>query len=283
MTDWSSGDVVANGIRVHYYRTSGSDRTGGAKPPIVLSHGFSDDGLCWTRLARALEADYDVVMPDARGHGLSAAPDSGYSATERAADLAGLITALGLARPAIGGHSMGAQTALYCAALYPELVGCAILEDPGLRLASEAPSPAESEARMAQMRKQMEESRSASREQLIASIRKQRPTWDEVELGPWADSKKRLSANAGIRLRAEEPLTWQEALAKVSCPTLLITSDPGQGGIVTPEAAAEAQRILPALRVIRLSGAGHNIRREAFEPFVSAISSFLAESRLSRD
>ena len=58
-----SGDVVANGIKIHYYRT------GGDKPPVVLSHGATDDGLCWTRVTLALEAEYDVIMPDARGHG----------------------------------------------------------------------------------------------------------------------------------------------------------------------------------------------------------------------
>ena len=42
-------------------------------------------------------------------------------------------------------------------------------------------------------------------------------------------------------------------------------------GIVTPEAAAEAKRLLPSLEVVRLSGAGHNIRREQFEAFVAAV------------
>jgi hypothetical protein len=39
MNDWSSGDIVANGITLHY------QRTGGAKPQIVLAHGLTDNGL----------------------------------------------------------------------------------------------------------------------------------------------------------------------------------------------------------------------------------------------
>src|SRR5258706_13126924 len=54
MAHWQSGDVEANGLRLHY------TRTGGAKPPVVLAHGFSDDGLCWTPLAEALAPDYDA-------------------------------------------------------------------------------------------------------------------------------------------------------------------------------------------------------------------------------
>src|ERR1700694_4237700 len=106
MADWFSGDLAANGIKMHYYRT------GGNKPPLVLSHGATDSGLCWTRLARALESDYDVILPDARGPGLSCGPPSGGASSDRAADLAGLIDALGLTRPAVGGHSMGAATTL---------------------------------------------------------------------------------------------------------------------------------------------------------------------------
>ena len=73
MATWQSGDVTVNGLRLHY------TRTGGAKPPVVLAHGFSDDGLCWTPVAEALEADYDVIMVDARGHGRSEAPEQGYN------------------------------------------------------------------------------------------------------------------------------------------------------------------------------------------------------------
>jgi len=81
MSAWQSGEVEANGIRLHY------TRTGGAKPPVVLAHGFSDDGLCWTPVAEALAPEYDVIMVDARGHGRSSAPEQGYSATIQAADL----------------------------------------------------------------------------------------------------------------------------------------------------------------------------------------------------
>src|SRR5947209_17951539 len=86
---WTSGEVQTNGIRMHYYRTGGD----GLKPQLVLAHGATDDGLCWTRVAQALETEYDVIMPDARGHGLSDAPAEGYTASDHAADLAGLITA----------------------------------------------------------------------------------------------------------------------------------------------------------------------------------------------
>jgi pimeloyl-ACP methyl ester carboxylesterase len=267
VSEWQSGDLIANGIRIHYYRT------GGDKPPLVLSHGATDAGLCWTRLARALEADYDVIMPDARGHGLSEAPESDYSSEARAADLAGFIDALKLARPVIGGHSMGASTSLVAAANYPELIGAAILEDPPLWSGATAVSPADREARAAQMRQRMAVRKKLSRDELIALCRRDSPTWDEVELGPWADSKLRVSTS--FMNRTWTPEAWQPALAKIRCPTLLITSDPERGGIVTPEAAEEATKLLPALHVVLIRNAGHNIRREQFDEFVGAVREFL--------
>jgi predicted alpha/beta-fold hydrolase len=72
MAVWQSGDIEVNGLSLHY------TRTGGDKPQVVLAHGFSDDGLCWTPVAELLEADYDVIMVDARGHGRSEGPEAGY-------------------------------------------------------------------------------------------------------------------------------------------------------------------------------------------------------------
>ncbi|MBN1247216.1 MAG: alpha/beta fold hydrolase, partial [Anaerolineae bacterium] len=125
MTTWPDAYVEANGIRLHYWRTGN-----GTKPPLVLCHGYSDNGLCWTPVARALEKDFDVIMVDARGHGQSDAPDEGYSTADQAADLAALVRALALDKPVIMGHSMGGATAGYAAATYPDLFGKVVLEDP---------------------------------------------------------------------------------------------------------------------------------------------------------
>ena len=272
MAEWQSSDVVANGIRIHY------ERTGGNKPPLVLSHGATDSGLCWTRLTRALESDYDVIMPDARGHGLSEAPLDGYTSEDRAADLAGFIRALGLDKPAVGGHSMGAGTCVTFAANYPDLLRCAILEDPGFRSSGDPPSAEERAARAAQMRKNMVERKAMAREALITLCREQSPTWAEEELGPWADAKLRLSLNFANAFRGPERQTWQDALRKITCPVLLITADPEKGAIVTPEVAQEAAGLLPSLKAVRLSGAGHNVRREQFDGYLAAVRAFLAET-----
>lgn len=58
---WTSGICEANAVNIHYLRT------GRDKPTLIALHGLTGSGACWTPLARALEDEYDVVMPDARG------------------------------------------------------------------------------------------------------------------------------------------------------------------------------------------------------------------------
>jgi pimeloyl-ACP methyl ester carboxylesterase len=262
MAGWQDGYVTANGIKIHY------TRTGGNKPSVVLNHGSTDNGLCWTPLAQALEADYDVVMPDARGHGLSDAPDTSYDHDTRAADLAGFIKALGLDRPVVGGHSMGASQTLAFASRYPDMLRAAILEDGGVRMPGW--NPPRGAPGGALRYKDM------TRDQLIAHARQQHPTWAEAELGPWADAKLQVSPKHVNAARSQ--LDFRELLPTVTVPILLIMSDPESGGGVTPEAAAETKRMHPATTVVRLSPAGHNVRREQFAGFVEVVRAFLRDN-----
>ena len=54
-----------------------------AGPPVVLAHGALDDGRCWTRVAEALESEYDLIAYDARFHGKSDAPGEWHAARRR--------------------------------------------------------------------------------------------------------------------------------------------------------------------------------------------------------
>jgi pimeloyl-ACP methyl ester carboxylesterase len=272
MASWQAGDVATNGIRLHY------TRTGGAKPTVVLAHGFSDDGLCWTPVAEVLAPDYDVIMIDARGHGLSEAPANGYGPAEHSADLAGAIVALGLRRPAVLGHSMGAATALALAGTYPDLAGAILLEDPPAWwvAASQTDTEAAVKEHMAQQRIRLAGMKSKTREELLAAQHAAMPGWSEAELGPWADAKLRFNLSAMI-VGPTTSIDWPATLARITCPALLITADPAQGAIITDESAASLQSLVPQLRVAHIPGAGHNIRRDQFERYTDIVRGFLRE------
>lgn len=279
MSSWFFGDVPANGIRIHYHRT------GGDKPTLVLSHGFSDNGLCWSRVAWVLEKDYDVIMVDARGHGLSDAPEGPYTAKVHAADLAGLIRALDLGKPALIGHSMGAATSATAAALYPDLVSAAILEDPpwfGPNSHRAVQTPQERQAWSQARQARIERFQAMTHAEVIQAghADDEHPTWAEVEFGPWAEAKQQMSLNVfqGNHGRGIQELRgrWQDIVPRIQCPTLLITADPEKDGIVTPEVARQVMQTNDKIQVVHLPAAGHNVRRESYEPFIWTVVGFLS-------
>ncbi|MFP4395451.1 MAG: alpha/beta fold hydrolase [Anaerolineales bacterium] len=277
MHEWLADDVQVNGVTLHYYRT------GGDKPPVMLAHGFSDNGLCWTPVAEVLEADYDVIMPDARGHGRSArippAPSEEVGWEMLADDLAGLIAALGLDRPALLGHSMGAATAALVAARHPEHTRAILLEDPPWQ---DAPpnKPSDEDEKPEEPKHTIppwwRDLPNKTRAELIAECQEEHPAWSMAEIEPWAESKRQFDPHI-FKIPAGPRPAWRTYVAKITCPTLLITADPDQGALVTAEVAHAAQRLLPDLRIEHIAGAGHSIRREQFEPYIAAVTTFLKE------
>lgn len=97
-------------------------------------------GACLSPLARSLEDDFDVVMPDARGHGRSSAPSEGYLYSHHAEDVHGLIEALELSDPVLLGHSMGGMTATVVASQLGSALRGVILVDPTF-ISPEWPAP----------------------------------------------------------------------------------------------------------------------------------------------
>lgn len=268
-SSWQSATVLANGLNFHYSRTGGTD-----KPPLVMAHGFSDNGLCWTPVAEALAADYDVILPDARHHGQSASPDQTFSMIDLADDLAGLITALNLQQPIVLGHSMGAITTLIMAGRYPQLPAAILLEDPPPWWMADSEPPFDPKWAVP-ARQGLVAQQTQSREALMAARHAESPTWAEAELGPWADSKLSLSLNALDKVSAP-PINWPALLEQVACPVLLITADPSLKSAVTPQQATALQALVPQTQIAHILGTGHNIRREQFTAYMAAVRSFLA-------
>lgn len=93
----------------------------GAEPALLLVHGFTDTSRSFSLLAPHL-AGRRLIIPDLRGHGGSDA-GSGCAIDDFASDLALLIRSLGLDRPVVVGHSLGAMIAIRLAAEHPGSVG----------------------------------------------------------------------------------------------------------------------------------------------------------------
>ena len=274
MAEWQEGYVESNGIRLHYTRTGGDD-----KVPVVLAHGITDNGLCWSRFARELEDYCDFIMVDARGHGLSDKPESGYGPRDHAADLAGLIQALGLNKPLVIGHSMGAATASVLTAEYPGLVEAAVLEDPPWYWPL---SPEEDAAKQRQnyelMRARIEERRALPAEELWKQGLVANPTWAPEEFDAWVLAKQQVVPQVAEFVLLNDR-TWPQQVAAYSVPVVLIYGEPERGGLVSPAIAAEAKGINDLVLPRQIPGAGHNIRREQLVEFRASVREFLAYLR----
>ena len=261
--NWTKSYVTVNCDKFHYTRTGQGD-----KPVVVLLHGFSDNGMCWLPVARDLEEKYDVIMPDARGHGLSVRVQPGVQ-IDGAADAAGFIEALGLEKPIVGGHSMGGITTTELGARFPELVSGLILEDP----AWIDPNPEDPPLRRNQMFEWMTNLEGVSLEQVIAKGKADNPTWPDVEFPAWAESKLQLDKNVFGAVNVRKP--WREFVKAFTCPALLLTADVEKGAIVSPETAAEATKLSSYLQVAAIPNAGHSIRRENYSAYMEALKGFL--------
>ena len=262
------GHVMSGDVKIHYYRT------GDEKPPEVLLHGITDSGLCWNQMALHLEPEYDLVMVDARGHGLSDAPEGGYAPREQAEDVAAVIRELGLEKPGVIGHSMGAMTAAELAAAHPELVGALVLEDPAWRNPTPEENPADWHAMVEGMMGRMMSNRQKTLDEIITAGRADNPTWDESEFFQWAKAKQQVRPQVAGFFQAERR-PWQETAQAITCPVLLVCGDPQRGAIVTPAVAEEAAKFWKQGSVGVIDGVGHNIRREAFEDFYHLVHPFL--------
>src|SRR4030042_3051091 len=185
MLKYTEGYLTIKGIKIHYYRT------GGKKPPFILLHGATDNGLCWTTIAELLSKKYDVIMPDAQGHGLSDRLGTGITYENHLHQTVALVEELGLKRPLIMGHSMGAGTAVNIAVEYPSLPKAIILEDPAWRLPEslESQNDQEKVKQREAFMKSMAGVGQRTLDEIITEGRAANPRWSEAEIVPWAKAK----------------------------------------------------------------------------------------------
>lgn len=87
----------------------------GSGTPLLLLHGWTASHAAWSPLLQPLAGPYQVLRPDARGHGghalrVNPAPD----VQRLARDVINLLDHVGLAQVVAVGHSMGALTLWQC-------------------------------------------------------------------------------------------------------------------------------------------------------------------------
>ena len=260
-----SAYIKTNGITIHFERTAGD------KPPFLLCHGITDNGRCMLRLAEHLAPQYDVIMIDARGHGLSDAPDDGYSSDHHADDLFGLIKELNLKYPIIYGHSMGARTAVRFAAKYPDIQRAVILEDPVNIFPMNEEEKAASAKWLQQLPNEIQQRKTLSEAKRVEIAKQQNHAdWTEAEQIEWAKSKSQVSPNVvkvGLSMGS-----IVDDLPMMTCPVLVLKADTDKETRRKNKAAIAR---IPKGKIIHVTGAGHNVRRDKWYDTIKYLDAFL--------
>jgi 3-oxoadipate enol-lactonase len=104
-------------------------RRRGTGDPLVLLHPLALSGLAWEPVLDRLSARYDVIAPDARGHGDSEWDGGPFTIEDLADDVVALLDGLGLESAHLVGMSMGGSTAVNAAGRHPARVRTLVMAD----------------------------------------------------------------------------------------------------------------------------------------------------------
>ncbi len=260
MSYWDTAICETNGINIHY------TRTGGNKPPLILLHGLMTNGACWAGLAHVLEKEYDVIMPDARGHGNSSVPDFGYRYEDHANDVAGLINALRLPPSILLGHSMGGMTAAVVASRKPNLLRGLVLAEPTFL------SPkVQREVRDSDVAEQHRRMLNMSLDEVVAEARYRHPNRSGETLELFARARLQTSMAAFDVLTPPNP-DYKMLMSAIDIPSLIVFGDKG---VLSSVVVKELQCLNPRLQAEQIHKAGHSVHLDQPERFAAVIGSFI--------
>jgi N-formylmaleamate deformylase len=252
-----SRHVKANGLSHHVLDY------GGDGPDVLVLPGITSPAISWDFVAERLKDDARLIVVDVRGRGLSDQPASGYSLGDYAADTAGVIEALGLDRPILLGHSMGARIAAATAFERPELAGPLVLVDPPLSGPGRGPYPTSWDAFKQQLR---ESYRGTTADEVGGHY----PSWPERERELRARWLPTCAEGAIAEThRGFETDDFFDHWPYLKAPLALIYG--GASPVVSADGAAELRATNADAELVCVDGAGHMIPWDRFDAFIDAV------------
>lgn len=236
-------------------------------PALVMLHSLGTSLHVWDAQADALSADFRVIRPDLRGHGLTTVPPGPYTIAAMAADVLAVLDALDVPRAHVAGLSIGGALAQSFAAQAPGRTRSLTLCDTAMAF----PPPSNWRDRATLVRAQ-------GMEPLVQPVLSRWVTDDFLD-APEAEGLRamlRRTAPEGYA-GAAEALAAADLTAATSAlrlPALVLV---GEHDIATPMASAQAlQAAIPGAELIALPGVAHipTVQRPA--DVTAAIARFLA-------
>lgn len=269
-TTETQATVQLDGCDVSYERV-------GSGPPIVLIHGLGGTKAIWRRLGERLAADFDVLAYDLRASGATRETVGGreLSLTTWSDDLRGLLEALGVSRPALVGHSLGASIAVKYALRWPHEVSALVLMGADADLSRLAPrlNRVVELIRRLGLPEWVEEHWSKNTPFSAASLARAPEILAEYRAMVLANDPESYTRTC-LAIAQAEDLTG--ALAGVAQPALVIAGTDDDRTL--PDAGRELAGAFRDGALLELEGVGHTMPLEAPETVGKAIVEFLASA-----
>src|SRR3954449_3543383 len=263
-------------------------RTMGSGPPVVLIHGMVNSSRHWRGVAERLAERHTVIAPDLVGHGDSATPRGDYSLGAHATVIRDLLSALGIGRATVVGHSFGGGVAMVFFWQYPHRVarlglvssgGLGPEVSPLLRsVALPGASALISLAGAERMTNGLDRAGAALRErgsglgvQLQAIARALRPLGGPGAREAFLHTLRAVIDARGQRVGASDRLYLLDAV-----PTLIAWG--GRDRTIPIEHGRAAHAAVPHSRFVTLPGAAHFPHLEASGALAGALLEWIAQT-----
>ncbi|MDW3687211.1 alpha/beta hydrolase [Cupriavidus sp. CV2] len=262
------GNVFANGIRQHYLRYGGGTGARTQRDAVVIVPGITSPAVTWGFVGEQFGKHFDTYILDVRGRGLSEAGDAlDYGLDAQAADVTAFAQALGLARYAIVGHSMGARIGIRAARGNPAGLTRLVMVDPPVSGPGRRAYPS-------QLPWYVDSIRLARQGIDAEGMRHFCPTWTEEQLRLRAEWLHTCDERAIVTSFEDFHRDDVHAdMPSVQVPTLLMVA--GRGDVIRAEDIEEIRGLLPAVQVARVPDAGHMIPWDDEAGFYRAFGDFL--------
>jgi pimeloyl-ACP methyl ester carboxylesterase len=275
-TRYLSRNIVLRQMRLHFLEWGAPDA-----PPIVLLHGGHQSAHSWDLVSLHLAQHYRVLALDQRGHGDSEwARDVTYSNHEMSLDAEAFITALGLQRPILMGHSMGGRNAMLLTRRSPSLLRALVIVDVGPEVSDRGRAVIAGFVRDNEefddldhfVRNVQQYDPYRSREHIERTVKYNMLQRADGKFVSKCDANpRRLGVVRGSG--PQENITLEEARA-FDLPVLLVRG--ADSRILTAEAAERFRDALPQGTLVTVPNCGHNVHGQNTKGFIEAIGRFLA-------
>lgn len=246
--------------------------------PAVLLHGFGDSPECWSPLLAAIDHDVRVSTPAAPGHAGEALPAGAALELDYLAETALVHVAASAQRAGrpvvVGGHSMGAATAVALTVRRPDLVAALYLEDPPWSWPPRDGPDETAVEQTAEFAQWIAGLQGSSHEDRVQWCLDHNPGWPHDEYDIWARAKGEVDPAVFAQPIDVGRFSWQSRADQVRCPVSLVVGDWRNGSACMPE-VVDYLAARPNWHVIRIPGAGHDVRRQnrgaAIDAFVGLL------------